>query len=205
MEIIGLTGGIGSGKSTVAKIFSRLGADVIDADKIAREIVEPGKITWKRLVSEFGKEMLNDDETLNRSLLAKVVFEDKTKRARLNSIMHPRIQEEIISRIDKYRSDNKAKVVIIEAALLVERKGLLKLLDKLIVVSVDEKSRISRIKKRDNLSSEEILSRIRSQISDDQKVKLADFVVDNTGSIERTELQVKKILKTIQTSTDRVT
>jgi len=205
MKIIGLTGGIGSGKSTVAKIFSKLGADVIDADEIAREIVEPGKITWRKLVSEFGKEMLNDDETLNRSLLAKVVFEDKTKRARINSIMHPRIQEEIISRIDKYRSDNEAKVVIIEAALLVERKGLLKLLDKLIVVSVDEKSRISRIKKRDNLSSEEILSRVRSQISDDQKAKLADFVVDNTGSIERTELQVKKIWKTIQTSTDRVT
>jgi len=205
MKIIGLTGGIGSGKSTVAKIFSKLGADVIDADEIAREIVEPGKITWKRLLSEFGKEMLNDDETLNRSLLAKVVFEDKTKRARLNSIMHPRIQEEIISRIDKYRSANEARVVIIEAALLVERKGLLKLLDKLIVVSVDGKSRISRIKKRDNLSSEEILSRVRSQISDDQKIKLADFIVDNTGSIERTELQVKKIWKTIQTSTDRVT
>lgn len=205
MKIIGLTGGIGSGKSTVAKIFGRLGADVIDADKIAREIVEPGEITWRKLVLEFGKEMLNDDETLNRSLLAKVVFEDKTKRERLNSIMHPSIQEEIINRIDKYRSDNEARVVIIEAALLVERKGLLKLLDKLIVVSVDEKSRIRRIKKRDNLSSEEILSRVRSQISDDQKAKLADFVVDNTGSIERTELQVKKIWKTIQTSTDRVT
>ncbi len=205
MKIIGLTGGIGSGKSTVAKIFSELGANVIDADEIAREIVEPGKFIWKRIVSEFGKEMLNDDQTLNRGLLAKVVFEDQDKRAKLNSIMHPRIQEEIISRIDKYRSDNEARTVIVEAALLVERKGLLKLFDKLIVVSVDEKSRISRIKKRDNLSSEEILSRIRSQISDDQKAKLADFVVDNTESIERTELQVKKIWETIQTSTDKIT
>ncbi len=205
MKIIGLTGGIGSGKSTVAKIFSELGANVIDADEVAREIVEPGEITWKRIVSEFGKEMLNDDQTLNRGLLAKVVFEDQDKRAKLNSIMHPKIQEEILSRIDKYRSDNEARTVIVEAALLVERKGLLKLFDKLIVVLVDEKSRISRIKKRDDLSSEEILSRIRSQISDDQKAKLADFVVDNTGSIERTELQVKKIWEAIQTSTDKVT
>ena len=206
MEIIGLTGGIGSGKSTVAKIFSRLGAKVIDADEIAREIVEPGEAAWQRLVSEFGKEILNDDKTLNRSLLAKVVFEDPTKRASLNGIMHPEIQKEIMSRIHKYRSESKDKagVVIVEAALLAEKKGLLKLIDILILVSVDERLRINRIKKRDGLSSEEILLRIRSQMSDDEKASLTDLVIDNTGSIEQTELQVKKIWKTLQTSIDTV-
>ncbi len=206
MKIVGLTGGIGSGKSTVAKIFSRLGAKVIDADEIAREIVNPGKPAWQRLVSEFGNEILNDDKTLNRSLLAKVVFEDQTKRAGLDGIMHPEIQKEIISRIHKYRSDDKngAGVVMIEAALLAEKKGLLKLIDRLILVSVDERSRISRIKKRDGLSSEEILLRIRSQMSDEEKAKLADLIIDNTGSIERTELQVRKIWKTLQTSVDTV-
>lgn len=201
MEIVGLTGGIGSGKSTVAEIFSGLGAKVIDADEIAREIVKPGKDAWQRLISEFGKEILNDDRTLNRSLLAKAVFEDQTKRESLNGIMHPEIQKEIISRIHKYRSESKEKagVVIIEAALLAEKKGLLKLIDILILVSVDEKLRISRIKKRDGLSSEEILLRIRSQMSDEEKANLADLVIDNTGSIERTELQVKKIWKTLQT------
>lgn len=196
MKIIGLTGGIGSGKSTVAKMFRSLGAKIIDADEIAREIVEPYKTAWKELVSEFGEMILNENRSLNRGLVADMVFKDDTKREKLNGIVHPKIRDEIMCRIDEYRSQ-KAKVVIIEAALLVEKKGLLSLVDELIVVSVDERSRLKRIKERDNLTDEEILSRIRSQFSNKEKVDLADFLIDNAGNVERTEGQVKKIWESL--------
>jgi len=194
MKIIGLTGNIGSGKSTVAEMFANLGAKIIDADEIARDVVKPEEPAWKDLVTEFGEEILNNDKNLNRKLLADIVFNNEEKREKLNNIIHPRILEEINRCIDEYRSEN-AGVVIIEAALLVEKSGLINFIDKLIVVSIDKDSQLRRIKERDKLNSEDILSRIESQLSNDEKIKIADFVIDNTGIIENTEEQVKKIWK----------
>ena len=191
MKIIGLTGNIGSGKSTVAKMFEELGAKIIDADEIARDVVEPEKPAWNELVSEFGEEILNSDRTLNRKYVAEMVFNDLDKRDRLNSIIHPRILEEINRRIDQYRSES-VENVIIEAALLVEKGGLINFIDNLIVVSVDRESQIQRIKERDNLDNDEIISRIESQMSNEEKTEVADFVIDNTGTFEETEKQVKQ-------------
>ncbi|MGI9534918.1 MAG: dephospho-CoA kinase [Thermodesulfobacteriota bacterium] len=199
MRIIGLTGNIGSGKSTVAKMFEELGAKIIDADKIAREVVEPGKPAWKELISEFGNGILNKDKELNRKLVADIVFNDDNKREILNSIIHPRILEEINNRIDKNRSEN-TEITIIEAALLIEKGGLINFIDKLIVVSIDKDSQLKRIKARDNLSREEVLSRIESQMGNDEKTKHADFIIDNTGSIKNTEQQVKEIWESLNLS-----
>ena len=196
MKIIGLTGNIGSGKSTVANMFEKLGAKIIDADEIARYVVEPEKPAWKDLVSEFGEEILKNDKTLNRKMVGDLVFNDENKREKLNSIIHPRIMEEINLLIDKYRSEN-AEIVIIEAALLIEKRGLINFLDKLIVVSINKESQRQRIKERDNLNSEEILSRIESQMSNEEKIKLADFIIDNSENIEKTSQQVKKIWESL--------
>ena len=196
MKIIGLTGNIGSGKSTVAKTFEELGAKVIDADEIARAAVEPGKPALKELISEFGKEILNDDGTLNRKYVADAVFNNEAKREKLNSIIHPRILGEINGYIDKYRDDGE-EVVIIEAALLVEKRGLIKIIDKLIVVSVDRETQIERVRTRDNLDRDEIVSRIESQMNNEDKTRHADYVIDNTESIESTRNQVEKIWESL--------
>lgn len=196
MKIIGLTGNIGSGKSTVAKTFEELGAKVIDADGIARAVVEPGKPALKELISEFGEVILNDDGTLNRKHVADAVFNDEAKRERLNSIIHPRILEQINEYIDKYRADGE-EIVIIEAALLVEKRGLINFIDKLIVVSVDRETQIERVVTRDNLGRDEIVSRIESQMSNEDKTRQADFIIDNTKSIENTRNQVEKIWKSL--------
>ena len=196
MKIIGLTGNIGSGKSTVAKTFEELGAKVIDADEIARAVVEPGKPALKELISEFGKEILNDDGTLNRKYVADAVFNNEAKREKLNSIIHPRILGEINGYIDKYRDDGE-EVVIIEAALLVEKRGLIKFIDQLIVVSVDRETQIERVRTRDNLDRDEIVSRIESQMNNEDKTRHADFIIDNTESIESTRNQVEKIWESL--------
>ena len=177
-------------------MFEQLGAKIIDADEIAREVVEPHMPAWNDLISEFGEEILNDDRTLNRRYVADMVFNDENKRERLNDIIHPKILEEINARIEKYRSE-EADVVLIEAALLVEKRGLINFIDKLIVVSIDKESQMQRIKERDDLSIDEIQSRIESQISNREKTMHADFVIDNTESIENTEQQVKNAWDTL--------
>ncbi|MGI9553625.1 MAG: dephospho-CoA kinase [Thermodesulfobacteriota bacterium] len=196
MKIIGLTGNIGSGKSTVARMFRELGAKIIDADKIAREVVEPGKPAWKELISKFGNEILDKNNELNRKYVADIVFNDVKKREMLNGIIHPRILEEINARIDAYKAEN-ADIVIIEAALLIEKSGLINFIDKLIVISIDIDSQIQRIKQRDNLNTEDILIRIEAQMSNEEKAKFADFLVDNSQSIEKTEQIVKKIWESL--------
>ena len=196
MKIIGLTGNIGSGKSTVARMFRELGAKIIDADKIAREVVEPGKPAWKELISKFGNEILDKNNELNRKYVADIVFNDVKKREILNGIIHPRILEEINARIDAYKAEN-ADIVIIEAALLIEKSGLINFIDKLIVISIDIDSQIQRIKQRDNLNTEDILIRIEAQMSNEEKAKFADFLVDNSQSIEKTEQIVKKIWESL--------
>jgi dephospho-CoA kinase len=198
MMIIGLTGNIASGKTEVAKIFEELGAKIIDADEIAREVVEPGEAAWQEIVEEFGSDILNSDGSINRKKLGGIIFNDHRKREQLNRITHPRIMTKIKETIDNYKKQN-AKLVIVEAALIVEKGGLLSLIDGLIVVSTDEETQIKRIMTRDGLQRDEALSRIESQMPISEKTKHATYIIDNSESLEETRKQVEEVWEKITT------
>ncbi len=197
MKVIGLTGNIGCGKSVVASMFRELGAVVIDADQVARLVVEPGQPAWKEIVERFGKEVLNPDGTINRSRLGEIVFRDEEKREELNRIMHPRIIERIKEIIEKYRKEG-AKIVIIEAALIVEKGGMKPIIDDLIVVTADEETQMRRLTQMVGLSQEDALLRIKSQMPTSEKIKHATYVIDNSGGLEETREQVKKVWEMIK-------
>ena len=192
MKIIGLTGNIASGKTEVAKIFKELGATIIDADKIAREVVEPGEPAWQEIVEEFGSNILNSDGSINRKKLGEIIFNDDRRREQLNRITHPRIMAKIKETIDQCKKEN-VKVAIIEAALIVERGGLLNVIDELIVVSADVDTQIERIMTRDGLHRSEALSRMESQMPISEKTKHAAYIIDNAGSLRETRKQVEEI------------
>jgi dephospho-CoA kinase len=196
MKIIGLTGNIASGKTEVAKIFKELGAKIIDADRIAREVVEPGEHAWQEIIEEFGIDILASDGSINRKKLGGIVFNDEKKREKLNRITHPKIMTKIKETINKYKKEN-VELVIIEAALIVEKGGLLNLIDELIVVSTDEETQIKRIMTRDGLQRDEALSRIKSQMPTPEKTKHATYMIDNSGNLEETREQIEEILKKI--------
>jgi len=192
MLTVGLTGNIATGKSTVASMFMDMGADLIDADEIARNIVEPDKPAWLDIVKHFGNEVLNDDRTINRKALGKIVFDSENKRQLLNTITHPRIIQEIRKSLSRLK-ESGSSIVIIEASLIVEKGGMKELIQKLIVVSTDEKIQIERLSERDELTEEEICKRLRSQMPAYKKKEYADFLIDNSGSIEDTRKQVADI------------
>ena len=192
MKVIGLTGSIGSGKSTVAGLFKELGAEVIDADQVSRQVVEPGSKTLNQLTSEFGDQILNPDGSLNRAHVADIVFENDEKRQLLNSIIHPAIYNRILSLIEEYR-DKGCELVVLEAALMLEKGGLLKLTDHLVVVSIDEETQLKRLVQRGGLTTEQMKARIKTQLGNDEKIKHADFVIDNSGNLENTRTQVSGI------------
>jgi dephospho-CoA kinase len=177
---VGLTGGIASGKSTVARIFRELGASVLDADRIAREIVPPGSAALARIVRAFGKEMLGPDGTLNRAALAAVVFANEGKRRVLEGILHPLILDEIDRRIEKLARDDPGGVVVVEAALILEL-GRQTEFDALVVVWAEEEQQRRRLMKRDNLSAEDVDQRLGAQMPLAEKRRRAQFVVDNSG------------------------
>ena len=198
MKVIGLTGNIGSGKSTVAEMFRQLGAKKIDADSIARKIVEPGERAWKEIKDVFGDEVISSDQSIDRQKLGDIVFNDVSKRVLLDNITHPQIFDEINNLVNEYEKDH-SNVVIIEAALIIEKGGLLDLIDKLILVVVDEDTQTKRIKLRDDIPSDQIQSRIKSQMQISEKKKYADYIIDNNGSVLKTRTQANKIWKEINT------
>lgn len=191
-KVIGLTGNIGTGKSTVAKMFNELGAQIIDADQVARDIVEPNKPAWKEIVNYFSEEILNKDRTINRKKLGEIVFKDEEKRLKLNNITHPKIMKKIGSFVNECKKKN-AIAVIIEAALIVEKGGLKDLIDALIVVSSDEESQLERIITRDKIDLGDARSRIKSQLPISEKIKYADYIINNSTNLEETRKQVNKI------------
>jgi len=199
MKIIGLTGNIACGKSTVASIFKELGATLIDADKVARDIVGKDKPALGKIINHFGNEILNKDGTLNREKLGRKVFNDKNQRQILNDITHPEIFKEINNLIEKYRSEGQ-KIVIIEAALIVEREKLIKIIDKLIVVSTSKDIQIKRLKDRDGFSKEQAILRINSQIPIEEKIKHADYVIHNDSDISNIKNQVETIWKDLSSN-----
>jgi len=194
MLLIGLTGGIASGKTTVSNMFVKLGAHLIDADVIARDVVKPDKPAWKEIVSAFGESVLDDKKEIIREKLAAAIFNSPEKRKQLEAITHPRIIEEENRLINEIRKNNKPGIIILDAALLIEA-GHHNRVDKLIVVYLNKNTQIKRLRKRDNLNSVDAEKRLDSQMSLDEKVNFANYVIDNGKSPDEVEKQVSQIYK----------
>lgn len=197
MKVLGLTGNIASGKSLVASMFKELGASVIDVDDIARTIVKPGEDAWTDIVEIFGEVVLYADRTINRKALGDIIFNDDEKRSQLNDITHPRIIDRARELVEKYQNED-AVLIIIEAALIVEKGGLKDLIDGLIVVISDQQTQFERLTKRDGLSKEDAISRINSQMPTKEKVQYADYIIDNSGTEEETKIQVKNLWRELR-------
>ncbi|MBI5875976.1 MAG: dephospho-CoA kinase [Deltaproteobacteria bacterium] len=195
--LIGLTGGIASGKSLAAKELKQLGAYLIDADEIAREVVKPGLPAYKDIIQEFGEGILNPDKTINRKALGGIVFSNPELRNRLEQITHPRILDEIDKRILAIQDKNPKAIIIIDAALLIEA-GLYKKMDKVIVVYADEKAQIERLMERDDFTMDEAKQRISSQMPLQEKRRFADFVIENIKDIDTVKQEVRKVFKMLR-------
>jgi dephospho-CoA kinase len=197
MRVVGLTGGIASGKSTVARILAELGARIVDADQVAREIVEPGQPAYDEIVAAFGVKILHPDGSINRKLLGAQVFADAEQRKRLNAITHPRIAAATQQKLMALGASG-ARLAVYEAALLVEN-GIHRGLGGLIVVYCDEKEQIARVMRRDNLSQEEAVRRIHAQAPLSDKLAVATWAIDTNGPVEDTRRQVEKVWSQIIT------
>ena len=190
MRVLGLTGGIGSGKSAVGLMFAQLGADLVEADQLARDVVEPGQPALSEIVEAFGAEILRPDGRLNRSKLATIIFADPAARGRLNTITHPRIRERMDAEVAA--RTGQAGVLLLDIPLLYEN-GRERTLERVIVVWVDAETQLRRLQERDGLSQEEARRRIAAQMPLDEKRARADHVIDNTGTREHTRAQVEAI------------
>ncbi len=197
MPVVGLTGGLATGKSTVAKLFKECGAKVVDADLLARQVVEPGKPAWRDIVRAFGKEILRSDRTLDRAAVAKLVFRDPPKLKRLNAIVHPRVAREQsqLTRAILRRRPNT--VIIYDAPVLIEAKAH-KRMDGLIVVTANRETQIARLRRRNHLGRSEALRRIQSQMPLSAKAKLAGYVIDGTRPLSELRRRVRQIYQELK-------
>ena len=190
--IIGLTGSIASGKSTIAAILKDIGLPIIDADLVARDVVEPGSQTLKEIEAVFGGEVINGDGTLNREALGQIIFHDPAKRKELNDLMHPAIRANMLSKRDRLVKEGY-RTIIMDIPLLFESR-LQHFVEKILVVSVTEETQLSRLMQRNSLSEGEARARIQSQLPISEKEKGADAVIYNNGSIEESKWQLERIL-----------
>ncbi|WP_049783342.1 dephospho-CoA kinase [Mahella australiensis] len=193
MKIIGLTGGIGSGKSTVASILADNGAYVIDADKVGHKVYYKGGPAWDAVVKAFGTGILNENGDIDRRKLAAIVFHDNKKLNMLNAIVHPIIAREVSQRIDNARGKG-VELVVVEAALLIE-SGWYKMADEVWLITADQEIRLHRIMQRDDISIEEARLRMQSQMPDDEKAEYADIIIVNNNGIEDLKHKVKEALQ----------
>jgi dephospho-CoA kinase len=191
MIIVGLTGSVGTGKSTVTNFFRELGAYIIDWDELAREVIRPHLKAWKEIVEYFGKDFLNADLTINRQKLADIVFSDKEKVTKLNQIVHPEVFKEDERITNKIKSLDPDALIIKDIPLLFELTRPI-FVDKIVVVSASEQTQLRRLEEK-GVSREDAQSRIKSQLPLEEKIKSADFVINNDGPLEETKRQVEKI------------
>lgn len=195
-RVIGLTGGMGSGKSTVSQYLAELGAVVIDADKVGHEAYEPNTETWKELVKTFGKEIIAADKTIDRKKLGAIVFSNPESLNKLNGIVHPRMFEMMKQKITKARKEG-AKVIVVDAAILFEANWT-PLVEKVWVVVADEVNVVKRAVARTGLPEEQIRSRMRSQMSNEERIKRADMVIRNDGNMGDLRAKVKELWKKLE-------
>ena len=195
MNLIGLTGGIASGKSTVAAILRRLGAQVIDADALAREIVQPRQPAWKEIVETFGEDVLQADDTLDRKKLRTRIFANPDARKQLEAITHPKIRQLAQQKIADCAAAG-VSLVVYEAPLFFET-NIHSWLRPVILVACDTMTQRRRLQQRDNLAQSEIEEHLGAQMSLEEKRKLADYVIENNGSLADLEKKVEALVKTI--------
>jgi dephospho-CoA kinase len=188
---VGLTGSMGTGKATVARFFARLGARIIDADSIARQVIMRGTKTWRKLIEVFGQDIIGSNGHIDRRRLASIAFREMSNVRRLNSIVHPPVIEEIDRQLKRAGEEGSA-VVIVNAPLLFEA-GMEDTFDAIIVVTCPHEEQVRRCRERNGLSVEEIERRLLAQMPLEEKVKRSDYVIANNGSREDTEKQVAKI------------
>jgi dephospho-CoA kinase len=174
-------------------MFRRAGAKVIDADVIARQIVEPGSPALKEIVDRVGQQILKPDGQLDRAALAERIFHDTALRGQVHAIIHPRVREIELQQIEQWRNE---PLVVLCVPLLLENH-MEDLVDHVVVVAVDEQTRSQRLKRRDGLTDEQIAARLAAQMPQDEKVARADFIINNSGPIEETHRQVADLLKTL--------
>jgi dephospho-CoA kinase len=189
---VGLTGGIASGKSTVAEAFAQLGAKVLDADKVAREVVLPGQPAWRKLQQAFGPEFFLPEGEVNRSKLRRLVFSNPEERGKLNAIVHPEVMKEIDRRFEQLTTSTQDGVVVVDVPLLLE-VGVAHRFDRVIVVYVTENVQIKRLRERDGLSLDGARRALGTQMVLDKKVEQADYVIDNSSTRDETQAQVEKV------------
>jgi len=191
MKIIGLTGGFGSGKSTVARFLAELGAVVIDADKVGHEALETGTETWQEVVAAFGRGIIGADGAVDRQKLGAIVFRNPAARARLNQIMHPRIYERVKARIAEYKRKG-ADIVVVEAPLLLE-VGWKVMVDEVWTMSTPEKTVLKRLREQKGLSEAQSLARIHAQITDEERTRQADVVIDTDCTLDELKGRVEAL------------
>lgn len=187
---IGLTGGIATGKSTVAGLLARRGALVIDLDRIAREIVEPGQPALAQIAQRFGQDVLRPDGALDRKKLGALVFADAAERQALEAITHPAIRAVMKERMRRFEQDRPDRLTVVDVPLLYE-SGLASCFERVMVVYVPRAEQLKRLMSRDKLSEDEAEKRLAAQMDIEEKKKRADFLIDNSGSLQMTERQVE--------------
>ena len=195
--LLGVTGGIASGKTLVADMLKELGAALIDYDVIARQVVEPGEPAWKEITDYFGKQVLQEDDHLDRKKLSKIVFRDLEKRKKLESFTHPRIYEEFVKQVNEIADKDPEAIIQVAVPLMIEL-NLQYRFHKLLVVYITQEKQVERLVQRDGISKEEAANMLKAQLPIDEKVGYADFVIHNEGSIEETKRQVEDLWQTLK-------
>jgi dephospho-CoA kinase len=194
MLTVALSGGIASGKSIVARVLEDLGCYIHHADIIAHELTAPERPAWREVVNHFGQNILNEDRTINRARLAKIVFEDRDERRFLNQLLHPLVLEKKKEVIQALRREGRYKIFVSEAALTIEA-GFADFFDKVVIVYCKKEIQVKRLMDRDNISRKEALKKIRAQMRPEKKLKYADYVIDSSGSIESTVEQTERVFR----------
>ena len=191
MKVIGLTGGIGSGKSAVSQCLAELGAVILDADKVGHEAFKPDTEAWREVVATFGRQVLTHSGEVDRKKLGEIVFNNSEALSRLNQIMHPRMYDMMKAQIEEYRRQG-VDVVVIEAAVLIEANWT-PLVDEVWVTVASEAKVLERIKKQRGLDEEQVLARIRSQLSMEERISHADVVINNDGELDEVKAKLKEL------------
>jgi len=191
---VGLTGNIASGKSTAARVFVELGARIIDADVIAHALLEPQTETYKKVVERFGRGIVKVDGTINRVKLGEIVFHDAAQRNLLNGIVHPEVRTEVLRQIFELEKDSTGGIIIIDAALMVE-SGFYKLYDRLIVIFCHPALQLARLISRDGLSIPEARARMAAQMPVEEKLQVANYKIDTSGTLRRTREQIEAVYR----------
>ncbi len=191
---VGLTGNIASGKSYASKVFAELGAHLIDADHVVHELLASGTKTYDKIINAFGERILTENREIDRKKLAQIVFFNSDQRFLLNKLIHPEVGAEITRRICELEQSFSSGIIIVDAALMVET-GSHKIYHRLIVVACDRELQVSRLMSRDGLTEKEARARIESQMPIEEKRKLADYVIDTSGTLKQTRDQAEAIYR----------